>query len=311
MAVKQDFRFLSADGATSLYGCSWAPETGAPKAVLQLVHGISEHSGRYDELAGFMADRGFLVCAEDHLGHGRTPEEEQELGFTAETDGWIKMTDNVKALRDKIGGQYPDLPYLLLGHSMGSFLARSYLIRFPSTVTACALLGTGQQPGLILSAGLAVCALERKRLGSHGRSALMKSLCFGAYNHQFKPTRTPSDWISSVEAEVDRYIADPFCRVMPTVTLMGDMLGGIQFNQKKDNLAKMDGSTPILFLSGAMDPVGANGKGVQQAYQTFLDAGCTDVALQLYPNGRHEMHNEANKEEVFAFLLGWLESKLN
>ena len=310
MAVKQDFRFPSADGATSLYGCTWMPETDAPKAVLQLVHGISEHSGRYDELGCFMADHGFLVCAEDHLGHGNTADNKDHLGFTAEHDGWVKMTDNVKTLHDRMAAQYPDLPYILLGHSMGSFLARSYLIRFPSTVTACALLGTGQLPGLILSAGMAVCAMERKRLGSHGRSTLMQNLCFGAYNKQFKPNRTPSDWICSVDAEVDRYIADPFCQVKPTVTLMGDMLGGIQFNQRKENLAKMDTATPILFLSGALDPVGANGKGVEQARKSFLDAGCTDVTLQLYPNGRHEMHNEYNKAEVFDFLLNWMERRL-
>ena len=113
-----------------------------------------------------------------------------------------------------------------------------------------------------------------------------------------------------MDAEVDRYLADPFCQVPPTVTLMGDMLGGMRFNQKKANLAKMDRQTPILFLSGGQDPVGANGKGVKQAYQSFLDIGCTDVTLKLYPNGRHEMHNESNRDEVYQDLLGWLSSKL-
>lgn len=310
MSVNQEFRFPSADGSTTLYGRTWAPEEGAPRAVLQIVHGISEHIGRYDHLARFMAGRGFFVAAEDHLGHGKTPENPEELGFTAEEKGWEKMTDNVHALHERVKGQYPDLPYVLLGHSMGSFLSRSYLIRYPGTVDACALLGTGQQPGIILAAGRAACALERKRLGSHGRSSLLQSLCFGAYNKQFKPNRTPSDWICSVDEVVDRYMADPFCQVQPTVTLMQDMMGGIHFNQNRENLKKMDRSTPILFLSGALDPVGSNGKGVRQAYQSFLDVGCTDVALKLYPNGRHEMHNESNKEEVYRDLLAWMEQKL-
>lgn len=306
MSVNQEFRFPSADGSATLYGRSWSPESGEPIAALQLVHGISEHIGRYDHFARFMADQGFLVCGDDHLGHGNTPERQEDLGYTADDNGWIRMTDNVHALRDRMKAKYPQLPYLLLGHSMGSFLARSYLIRYPGTVDACALLGTGQQPGLVLAAGLAACKLERLRLGKRGRSKLLQNLCFGAYNRQFKPNRTPSDWVSSVEAVVDEYMADPFCQAMPTVTLMHDMLSGIKFNQSKANLAKMDPRTPILFLAGELDPVGNRGKGVRQAYQSFLDAGCTDVTLKLYPKGRHEMLNEFNREEVYQQLLDWM-----
>ena len=306
MSVNQEFRFPSADGSATLYGRSWSPESGAPIAILQLVHGISEHIGRYDHFARFMADQGFLVCGDDHLGHGNTPERQEDLGYTADENGWVRMTDNVHALRDRMKAQYPHLPYILLGHSMGSFLARSYLIRYPGTVDACALLGTGQQPGLVLAAGLAACKLERLRLGKRGRSKLLQNLCFGAYNRQFKPNRTPSDWVSSVEAVVDAYMADPFCQAMPTVTLMHDMLSGIKFNQSKANLAKMDPKTPILFLAGELDPVGNRGKGVRQAYQSFLDAGCTDVTLKLYPKGRHEMLNEFNREEVYQQLLDWM-----
>lgn len=310
MSVTQEFRFPSADGSVTLYGRSWRPEVDQPKAVLQLVHGISEHIGRYDHFARFMADQGFFVCGEDHLGHGNTPEHQEDLGYTADRDGWVRMTDNVHALHNRIKAQYPDLPYLLLGHSMGSFLARSYLIRYPGTLDACALLGTGQQPGAVLAAGLLACDLEKLRLGKRGRSKLLQNLCFGAYNRQFKPNRTPSDWVCSVEAVVDAYMADPFCQVMPTVTLMHDMLSGIKFNQDKENLAKMDPQTPIFFLSGELDPVGSCGKGVRQAYQSFLDAGCSDVTLKLYPDGRHEMLNEANREDVYQELLGWMLQKL-
>lgn len=310
MSVNQEFHFPSADGSASLYGRTWAPDSGAPKAVLQLVHGISEHIGRYDHFARFMTEQGFFVAAEDHLGHGHTAASAEDLGFTADQGGWVKMTDNVHALHDRIQAQYPDLPYIILGHSMGSFLTRSYLIRYPGTIDACALLGTGQQPPALLAAGLAACTLERKRLGARGRSNLLQSLCFGAYNKQFKPNRTPSDWVCSVPAVVDAYVADPFCQAIPTVTLMHNMLSGIRFNQQKENLAHMDKRTPILFLSGEQDPVGSNGKGVRQAYQSFLDAGCADVALKLYPNGRHEMLNESNREEVYQELLQWMKGKI-
>lgn len=310
MSVNQEFRFPSADGATALYGRTWAPEHGAPKAVLQLVHGIAEHIGRYDRFARFMSDHGYLVCAEDHLGHGNTPKNAENLGYTADKDGWVKMTDNVRALHERIAPQYPGIPYFILGHSMGSFLTRSYLIRYPGTVDACALLGTGQQPESVLKAGLAACRLEQIRLGKRGRSKLLQSLCFGAYNSQFKPNRTESDWVCSVDEVVDAYIADPFCQVMPTVTLMRDMLTGIRFNQQMENLAKMDKTTPVFFLSGDQDPVGSNGKGVRAAYQSFLDAGCSHVRLKLYPGGRHEMLNEHNWQDVYDELLSWFDQQI-
>lgn len=310
MSVNQEFRFPSADGTTTLYGRTWAPEHGAPKAVLQLVHGIAEHIGRYDRFARFMSDHGYLVCAEDHLGHGNTPENAEDLGYTADKDGWVKMTDNVRALHERIAPQYPGIPYFILGHSMGSFLTRSYLIRYPGTVDACALLGTGQQPESVLKAGLAACRLEQIRLGKRGRSKLLQSLCFGAYNSQFKPNRTESDWVCSVDEVVDAYIADPFCQVMPTVTLMRDMLTGIRFNQQAENLAKMDKTTPVFFLSGDQDPVGSNGKGVRAAYQSFLDAGCGHVRLKLYPGGRHEMLNEHNWQDVYDELLSWFDQQI-
>lgn len=310
MSVNQEFRFPSADGTTTLYGRTWAPEHGAPRAILQLVHGIAEHIGRYDRFARFMSDHGYLVCAEDHLGHGNTPENAEDLGYTADKDGWVKMTDNVRALHERIAPQYPGIPYFILGHSMGSFLTRSYLIRYPGTVDACALLGTGQQPESVLKAGLAACRLEQIRLGKRGRSKLLQSLCFGAYNSQFKPNRTESDWVCSVDEVVDAYIADPFCQVMPTVTLMRDMLTGIRFNQQAENLAKMDKTTPVFFLSGDQDPVGSNGKGVRAAYQSFLDAGCGHVRLKLYPGGRHEMLNEHNWQDVYDELLSWFDQQI-
>lgn len=310
MAVKQEFRFPSADGTATLYGCTWAPEHRSPKAVVQLVHGISEHSGRYDDLAEYLAEQGWLVASEDHLGHGNTPQRPEDLGFTADTDGWIKMTENVKAFRDLIGNQHPDLPYLMLGHSMGSFLARSYLIRYPSTLQACILSGTGQVPGAVLTAGLAACAIERARLGTRRYSPVLNLLGFGAYNRQFKPARTPYDWISSSEAEVDRYMADPFCLTKASTVLMTDTLRLVRFNQRKDHLAQMDPATPILFLSGQQDSVGDNGKGVTKAYRAFLSAGCTDVTLKLLPGARHEAHHEVNKEEVWKLIEDWLTSKL-
>ena len=309
MSTAQEFYFPSSDGVHSVHVQEWLPE-GQPRAVVQLVHGIAEHVARYDHLARFLTAHGYYVCGDDHLGHGKTAAGPDELGYTSEQDGWTHMVDDLHALRRLTGEKYPGIPYLLLGHSMGSFLSRTYLIRYPGDVDACALSGTGQQAPALVAFGALFAKLERARLGSHGRSALIQKLCFGAYNNQFKPVRTPNDWISRDDAVVDAYNADPFCQFWPTVTLFGDMMGGIKLIAAPDNLSKMDKATPVYFFSGALDPVGDSGKGVQRAYQSFLNAGCQDVSIHLYPNGRHEILNELNREEVYSDLLAWMESRL-
>lgn len=309
MSSTQEFYFPSSDGVHSVHVQEWLPD-GQPRAVVQLVHGIAEHVSRYDHFARFLTAHGYYVCGDDHLGHGKTASTSEELGYTCERDGWIHMVDDLYALRRLTGEKYPGIPYLLLGHSMGSFLSRTYLIRYPGTVDACALSGTGQQAPALVSFGSLFAKLERARLGPHGRSGLIQKLCFGAYNNQFKPVRTPNDWISRDKTVVDAYNADPFCQFWPTVTLFGDMMSGIKLIADPSNLAKMDKTTPVYFFAGAQDPVGDSGKGVQKAYRSFLDAGCQDVSIRLYPNGRHEILNELNREEVYADLLTWMEAKL-
>lgn len=309
MPTNQEFYFPSTDGVHSVHVQEWLPD-GPPRAVVQIVHGIAEYVGRYDHFARFLASHGFYVCGDDHLGHGKTAANSDELGFTNERDGWTHMTDDLHALRVLTGEKYPGLPYLLLGHSMGSFLSRTYLIRYPGAVDACALSGTGQQAPALVASGSLLAKMERARLGSYGRSRLIQKLCFGAYNIQFKPARTSNDWISRDEHVVDAYNDDPFCQFWPTVTLFGDMMGGIKFITNPANLKRMDPNTPVLFFSGAKDPVGDSGTGVRKAYQSFLDAGCKNVSIRLYPNGRHEILNELNREEVYADVLAWMEDTL-
>ena len=310
MARTGEFYFLSSDGKNQVHVQEWLPDSGLPRGVVQLVHGIAEYVGRYHDFACFLADHGFYVVGDDHLGHGKTAANADELGYTAPSGGWDRMVDDIFRLRTLTGEKYPALPYVLLGHSMGSFLARTYLIQHPGTVTACALSGTGQNPPALVALGRLVARLERARLGDHGRSGLIQQLCFGAYNGQFKPTRTNNDWICRDEAVVDAYCADPFCQFWPTVTLFGDMMGGLKFIADPRNLAKMDKCTPVLFFAGDQDPVGASGKGVQKAYQSFLDAGCTDVSIRLYPGGRHEILNETNRAEVYDDVLAWIEEHI-
>lgn len=307
MAHFSEFTFPSSDGQHQIHCSQWLPDEGQPKAVVQIVHGISEYVGRYDQFARFLADHGYAVCGEDHLGHGRTGKQDSIFGFFARHDGWTLATADVRGLRRLMGKKFPGIPYFLLGHSMGSFLTRTYLCRYPGEVSGALLSGTGQEAGLLVGAGKFLANLIGLFKGYDSVSPLVHSLSLGAYNKQFAPNRTTADWISRDETVVDTYLADPFCQVMPTVGLYRDMLGGLQYIASRRALSQMDPDTPVYLYSGDQDPVGANGAGVKKVYGYFEKYGTKDLSMKLYENGRHEMHNELNREEVFADVLTWLE----
>lgn len=309
MAKMREFTYPSADGHHRVHAVEWLPDQGAPRAVVQLVHGISEYILRYDPFARFLAEHGFAVVGHDHLGHGKTAGP-GEYGFLSEQKGWDFLAEDVRALRLAAGDRFAHLPYFLLGHSMGSFVARTYLIRWPGTVDGCILSGTGQESPLLVSLGKLLCTLIGGLRGPRAVSRLVTALSLGAYNKQFKPNRTPSDWICRDKAVVDAYVADPLCSFFPTVGMNRDMMGGLQLIAKPENLKRMDPDTPVYFFSGDRDPVGQNGAGVKKVAGFFRDAGVKDVTLKLYPGGRHEMLNEVNKEEVYADTLAWLEGRL-
>ncbi len=299
---------LDSAGAGTIRCGVWEPE-GEPRAVVQLVHGIAEHIGRYDDFAQFLTAHGFLVAAEDHMGHGGSISDTCGQGYFS--GGWEAAVTDVHSLTVQVRSRYPALPYVLMGHSMGSFLARTFLFQYPNSgLSAVILSGTGRQNPAVLSAGLAICRREARRYGETGHSPLIQKLIFGAYNRQFLDARTPNDWICSVHEVVDAYEADPLCGFMPTVGLARELLRGIQMIQKRSNLVRMRRDLPVLFFSGALDPVGANGAGVRRAAQAFRSVGMQDVTCKLYPNGRHEMLNEANRQEVYEDVLNWIESKL-
>jgi len=307
MEAPAEFTYLSADGVHNIYAREWKPD-GTPRAVLQIVHGVAEHMGRYDRAARFFAGCGFAVCGEDHLGHGRTAA--GKYGYFAPQKGWDLVVRDVARLREIQGEKYPGIPYIMLGHSMGSFLTRTHLIRWPGMVDAAVLSGTGQEPAPLVAFGKglagALCALR----GPDYVSGLIYELSLGAYNRHFRPNRTPSDWLSRDEGEVDAFLRDPMCMFKPTVSMFRDMMGGLQFIGRPSNLARMDEDVPVYFFSGDRDPVGSMGRGVRRVAAMFRRAGCRDAAVRLYPGGRHEMLNEINRLEVMEDLLAWLEEKL-
>lgn len=305
MAVEKEFYFPSSDGIHQCYAHLWLPD-GPPRAVVQIAHGIAEYVNRYDAFARFLTAHGFAVCGNDHLGHGKTGATDSIFGYFGKYDGWTLVTADVRLLRQQMGEQFPGIPYILLGHSMGSFLVRTYLCRYPGTVDGAILSGTGQEPTPKVLPGKALCSLFCRLKGADGHSQFVYNLSLGAYNKQFEPGRTLVDWISRDNEVVDRYVQDPCCSFQPTVGLMRDMMEGLLYIVSRRALSQMDPSTPIYFFSGEEDPVGQNGVGVRRVFNLFRKAGCSDVTMKLYPGGRHEMLNETNKDEVYADVLAWL-----
>ncbi len=308
MTNRMDFTFPSSDGKTALHGCAWTPAEGTPRAVLQVAHGVAEHIARYDHFARFLAEHGFAVVGHDHLGHGTSLPEGGTPVYFADTDGWTRAVDDIALLQARIRRDAPDIPLFLMGHSMGSFLSRSFLIRYPRRLKGAILMGTGWQSSAMIQGGLTVAGAAALKNGRRSTSKLVNDLAFGSYNKAFSPNRTNSDWLSADSANVDRYLDDPLCGQDATVGLFQDMLHGIRFNQKSRNLQRMDPEMPVLFVSGDQDPVGGMGKGVLRSRDAFRKAGVKEVTCILYPGLRHEILNEQPQQErVYADILAWLE----
>ncbi len=311
MTNMTEFTFLSTDGKTQLHGMRWEPEGGSVRAVLQICHGVAEHIARYDAFARYLNGLGIAVVGHDHLGHGLSLPEGGTPVYFGESNTWNTVVDDIYVLHQRIRLWYPDVPLCIMGHSMGSFLTRTYLIRYPGTVKAAVIMGTGWQPKAVIAGGMAVAKAVGAVVGENGTSDLVTNLAFGAYNKLFAPNRTSCDWLSADEGNVDAYMADPLCGADATVGLFRQMLSGIRFNQKLSNLRQMDPRIPVLFVAGEKDPVGDCGNGVRRTYQEFRRAGVQDCTLKLYPGLRHEILNEkAQQQQIFEDIGQWLTSKL-
>ena len=305
----QDFYFQSSTGRTSIHALKCVPDS-KPRAVVQIAHGIAEHIDRYRPFMEFLADNGFVVAGNDHLGHGKSIRVPEEQGFFAEKDGWWRVVDDMDKLHDIMSNEYPELPYVLFGHSMGSFLTRTYLIKHPDKYDGVILSGTGHQSPALVLGGNAAASVMAKLNGAMGDGAKLDSLAFGTYLNKIENPRTKFDWLSRDTEQVDKYIADPLCGFVGKIGLYRDMMQGIKFITNEKNIAQMNKEKPVYFMSGDGDPVGDYGKGVERAYKAFCDAGLHDVFMRLYPGGRHEMLNETNKEQVYQDILSWLNEKI-
>lgn len=281
-------------------------QTDAPcRGVIQLVHGMAEHIARYDRLARALCAAGYTVAGHSHLGHGEDARED-ELGFFGRKDGWDHLVEDVHAAHEMLLTRFPGQHFAILGHSMGSFVTREYLLRYGGDLTAAVICGTGWFPGPLCSVARAAAALCGTFGGWQKPAPLVDRLMSKDNNKAFAPARTPFDWLSRDTAEVDKYIADPRCGFLFTARGYYDMFTGLKNLSRLHRLAALPGDLPVLFISGDADPIGTQGKGVNTVAQQFRNAGVRDVTVRLYPGARHELFNETNRDEITAELIDWL-----
>ena len=281
-------------------------QTDAPcRGVLQLVHGMAEHIARYDRLARALCAAGYTVAGHSHLGHGEDARED-ELGFFGRKNGWDHLVEDVHAAHEMLLKRFPGQRFAILGHSMGSFVTREYLLRYGGGLTAAVICGTGWFPGPLCSVARAAAALCGAFGGWQKPAPLVDRLMSKDNNKAFAPVRTPFDWLSRDTAEVDKYMDDLRCGFLFTARGYYDMFTGLKSLSRLHRLAALPGDLPVLFISGDADPIGTQGKGVSTVAQQFRDAGVRDVTVRLYPGARHELFNETNRDEITAELIDWL-----
>ena len=288
---------------TAVFVYCWLPEHSV-RAVVQIAHGWAEHAGRYAPLAEALCSAGYAVYANDHRGHGQTAKTPADLGFFAEHDGWNRCLDDLWQLTKHIANEHPGAPIIAFGHSLGSFMIQQYISEHGDVLAGAVLSGTNGKPPARAVLARVLARVERARRGPRGKSPLLQAMFFGALNKPFEPARTPFDWLSRDDAEVDKYIADPLCGFESCAQLYLDVVVALGDIASPVRQARVPKDLPIYIFHGSRDPVGRN---INQLLEAYRAAGLTALTHRSYPDGRHESLNEINRDEVIRDLIAWLE----
>lgn len=311
--VTSNFTFLSNDGKTAVHAVKWTPDTGDYKAILQITHGMVEFIERYIPFAEFLTSKGYMVVGHDHIGHGQSVASKEDWGYFCEGNPSDILVQDMHKLRSLIQEDYPNLPYFMLGHSMGSFMLRKYLAVHNDRLRGAIIMGTGFIPENMTSLALKLTAVIAKLRGSRHRSKLIQSLAFGADYKGFDMTgEKPEDsWLTKDVAIVEAYYKEPRCTYMFTVNGYKGLFEAVNFSCNPENAAKIPKKLPLFIVSGEQDPVGGLGKGVKDVYDMYKAAGMFDLTYKLYKNDRHEILNETDKQMVFEDLLAWMNVRID
>lgn len=288
-----------------IHGTHWRPR-GRVLGIIQLFHGLGEHHARYERFAVSAAGCGFAVVAHDHRGHGIFAE---QLGHFSNSGGWQLLIDDGLQVNDMIGDQYAGVPIVLIGHSMGSYIAQYFSMQHGYRLTALVLSASTWPMKAKIIPGRLLARAVSWRIGIRGKSALLHKLGFGDFNKPFVPARTEFDWLSRDHEEVDAYIDDPHCGGPYSCGLWLDLLGGLKAIASDRALQQIQADLPILLTGGADDPVGGE-QGITDLAMHYARSGHSRLSVEIYPEGRHEMFNETNRAEFTSDVLKWIENQL-
>ncbi len=300
--IKKDAYFLSSTTENKIHCLIWMKENTEYKGVFQISHGVSEHIERYDDFARFIAENGYIVCGNDHIGHGKSVDSMDDLGYTTAVDGDKRMIDDMHILYSIMNKRYPGLPYYLFGHSMGSFLSRVYATAFGAELSGLILCATGELPSAAVALEEPINLLCNKL----GPRAKVPAVFMNKFANIFiRNARTPFDWISASESNIDKYIDDPLSGADMSLGLVRDLFSIANTACTSEWASLVPAELPILLVSGAKDPIGLNGKGVINVCDNLEDSGNHPEVI-LYPGLRHEILNEDEHETVYNDILNWL-----
>lgn len=309
MTTKNELYIASTNGINKLHMIIWEPAV-SPIGILQISHGMIEYIDRYDAFARYLNECGFIVVGNDHLGHGQTVKCKDELGYFSAADPSATVVDDLHQVTLYMKKHYPDLPYFLMGHSMGSFMARRYLMTYGKALDGAIIMGTGTHNKAELCAGHAITNLISKFKTDRYRSTLLEKLSFATYNLRTKK-RTSKDWLSRDNAVVDAYLQDPLCSFKFTVNGYRTLFDTLSYIGDPGNIKRIPLDLPIFIVAGDADPVGAYGKGVRSVYKSYKKHGVKDLSLKLYKGARHELVNEIDREVVYTDISHWLKQHLS
>lgn len=302
--MEQAFHFRGNDGV-EIAAKKWSKDS-TPLAIIQIAHGMAEHIQRYEPFAKRLVENNFFVYGNDHRGHGLTVVNKNDRGYFADEQGFDQVVEDMYILTTEIKKAHPHVPIILFGHSMGSLLSRRYIQKYGTELAGVIISGTSGDPGLLGKIGMMIAKFEVKTKGARTPSPLLNQLLFGSFNKKFKPTRTNFDWLSRDEKEVDKYMDDPHCGEIFTTGFFLDLFHGIASIHDQQNMNSIPKNLPIYIFSGDKDPVGNQTKGVLNVYKGYQKMGIKDVSIKFYPEGRHEMLNETNREEVYEDIIKWI-----
>lgn len=306
MIRKEEFTFDSRDGQTKLHAVRWVPE-GKVVCILQIVHGMAEYVERYEAFAQHMAERGILVTGEDHLGHGKSVPEGGTYGYFCKQDAATVVVRDVHRLKKMTQEEYPGVPYVIWGHSMGSFILRNYLYRYGTGIQGAIICGSGFMPMPVIMCAKAAAKVQKLFTGDKHVSKLLDKLAFGTYNKRISQPKTRFDWLAAKESVVEKYMQDPFCGFTFTVNGFETLFELLKRAHTTENMQKIPKELPAFFIAGEEDPVGDYGEGVKRLYQDYTDSlGMKNVSLKLYAGDRHEVLNENDRQQVYEDIYPWI-----